>query len=243
MTPSILTVDTVSSAYGDIHVLEDINLAVGQDELVALVGSNGAGKTTLLKTISGLLHPVSGEIKFKGEPIGGLTSDGIVRKGISCVPEGRGLFQGLTVEENLMMGAYVQRNKETIIKTFNLVCEMFPVLRERLHQLAGTFSGGEQQMCAIARALMSSPKLLMVDELSLGLAPTVVEHLAEKILDLRDSGLSILLVEQNVEMSLALADRAYILERGRIVMEGSSSELIDDTDIRKLYFGVELVRT
>lgn len=239
MTAPVLTVEKVSAAYDDIRVLWDISFIVRPDELVALVGSNGAGKTTLLKTISGLLPPMSGEVQFKGEPITGLSPDDIVRKGISYVPEGRGLFQGLTVEENLLMGAYILRNKEAIRKRLDLVCEMFAVLRERFHQLAGTLSGGEQQMCAIARSLMCTPKLLMVDELSLGLGPTVIERLAEKLLELKENGLSIVLVEQNVEMAFELADRAYIIERGRIVMEGPASELINNPGIRGLYFGVE----
>jgi branched-chain amino acid transport system ATP-binding protein len=236
----MLEIRDLEAGYGQIQVLWNVNISVGEGEIVAMVGSNGAGKTTLLKTIAGLIRPRGGEITLNGEPVTRLTPDVRVKLGISLVPEGRQLFSGMTVEQNLMMGAYSRDNpKNEIARDLDRVFDLFPALRERSTQLAGTLSGGEQQMCAIGRALMADPKVLLIDELSLGLAPVIVDKL---VLTLREintrQGLTVFLVEQDVEAALRLASRGYVLETGSITMHGDSKDLLDDERIKKSYLGI-----
>ena len=222
-------------AYEDLQVLWDVSFDVKDGEIVAIIGSNGAGKTTLLNTIIGILKPLSGELYFKGERIDGLPSNEIVRRGISLVPEGRHLFPDLTVYENLYMGGYTLKDEEIFKDRLEFIYSLFPILKERNQQKAGTLSGGEQQMLAIGRALVSSPEMLMFDEPSLGLAPMLVVEVFRVIEQLRDEGITILLVEQNVKKSLEIADRGYVLENGRILFEGSGRELLEDERVKKAY--------
>jgi branched-chain amino acid transport system ATP-binding protein len=230
----MLEVRGLNAGYGSVEVLWDVDLEVKEGEIVALVGSNGAGKTTLLRAISGLVRPTAGKLSFDGEPIGGLAPERIVARGIAHVPEGRHLFQGLTVRENLMAGAYSRRNGKDVDE----VVELFPRLGERMSQLAGSMSGGEQQMCAIARGLMSRPKLLMIDELSLGLAPKLVDDILDQLGAVAEGGTALLLVEQDVDAALRIAARGYVLETGRIVAGGPSSELSEDPRVREAYLGI-----
>src|SRR5215204_3290358 len=230
----MLEVSGLSAGYGSVEVLWDVDLEVGEDEIVALVGSNGAGKTTLLRAISGLIRPTAGEVRFAGDPMAGLPPEQIVTHGIAHVPEGRHLFQGLTVRENLIAGAYARRNGADVDE----VVELFPRLGERMSQLAGSMSGGEQQMCAIARGLMSRPKLLMIDELSLGLAPKLVDEIIDRLVAVAEQGTSLLVVEQDVDAALRIAQRGYVLETGRIAGSGSSEELLEDPRVREAYLGV-----
>jgi branched-chain amino acid transport system ATP-binding protein len=232
----MLEIHELGAGYGRVQVLWAVSLTVGEGEIVSLVGSNGAGKTTLLRAASGLLSPVEGKITFKGREIGGLPPEQIVRRGIAHVPEGRRLFAGLTVEENLRIGAYARDGGEG--EDLERVASLFPRLAERMNQVAGSLSGGEQQMCAIARGLMSGPELLMVDELSLGLAPNLVDQLLERLTEIRDAGTSILLVEQDVEAALRIAARSYVIETGQIVASGSGDELLADDRVREAYLGV-----
>jgi len=234
----MLEVKDLNVGYGDVQVLWDVNLEVGEGEVVALVGSNGAGKTTLLYTISGLLHPMSGSIKFMGREIAGMPSEQIVDLGITQVPQGRRLFAGMTVKENIMMGAYHRKDKEQIKRDFQFVLDLFPRMAERLNQPAGSLSGGEQQMCAVARGLMAAPKLLMIDELSLGLAPIIVETIYEAVNQVIMRGTTVLIVEQDVLLALEQADRAYVLDVGHIRMSGPAKELMDDPTIKEAYMGV-----
>lgn len=234
----MLEVKDLNVGYGDVQVLWDVNLEVGEGEVVALVGSNGAGKTTLLYTISGLLHPMSGGIKFMGKEIAGLPSEQIVDLGITQVPQGRRLFAGMTVKENIMMGAYHRKDKEQIKRDFQFVLDLFPRMAERLNQPAGSLSGGEQQMCAVARGLMAAPKLLMIDELSLGLAPIIVETIYEAVNQVIMRGTTVLIVEQDVLLALEQADRAYVLDVGHIRMSGPAKELMDNPTIKEAYMGV-----
>jgi len=213
-------------------------LAVNDKEIVALVGSNGAGKTTLLNTISGLLHPASGSIEFLGTRIDGLRSHAIVDLGMSHIPEGRKLFPDMSVRENLEMGAYTKRAWKQKGKTLDKVYQLFPILRARQGQLASTLSGGEQQMVAMGRGLMSQPKLCIVDEPSSGLAPLIVDEIFGIIQGLRDQDIAIFLIEQNVQQTLEIADRAYVLENGRVILEGESKELLKEELIRKAYLGL-----
>ena len=222
-------------AYEDLQVLWDVSFDVKDGEIVAIIGSNGAGKTTLLNTIIGILKPLSGELYFKGERIDGLPSNEIVRRGISLVPEGRHLFPDLTVYENLYIGGYTLKDEEIFKDRLEFIYSLFPILKERSKQKAGTLSGGEQQMLAIGRALVSSPEMLMFDEPSLGLAPMLVVEVFRVIEQLRDEGITILLVEQNVKKSLEVADRGYVLENGRILFEGSGRELLEDERVKKAY--------
>jgi branched-chain amino acid transport system ATP-binding protein len=233
----VLEVRALDAGYGQVQVLWDIGLRVGEREIVALVGPNGAGKTTLLHAISGLLRPKGGSVRWDGGDLAGMPPERIVRLGIAHVPEGRHLFAGLTVEENLLVGAYHRRDRR-VRKDLDWVVELFPRLGERLGQVAGRLSGGEQQMCAIARGLMSRPRLVMIDELSLGLAPNLVEALLDRLREIAGTGMSVLLVEQDVEAALALAARGYVLETGRIVAEGESEALRTDPRIRRAYLGV-----
>jgi branched-chain amino acid transport system ATP-binding protein len=234
----MLELSNINVFYGKSQALWDVSLRVDEGEIVALVGANGAGKTTLLNTVCGVLHPASGSVEFLGQQIDGLAPHSIVELGISCVPEGRKLFTQMSVAENLEMGAYSVEAWQCREDTLRQVCEMFPALEERQGQLARTLSGGEQQMVAMGRGLMSKPKLCMFDEPSYGLAPLLVKEIFRIIQGLRDQGVTILLVEQNVRQSLEIADRAYVLENGRIVLEGSCEELLQKDLIKKAYLGL-----
>ena len=233
----MLTLDNVSVNYGAIEALTGISMRVETGEVVTLIGANGAGKTTTLRTITGLLSPRAGKITFEGEDISGRATHKLVAKGISMSPEGRGVFANLSVRENLQMGAYLKKDKRAIAADMERAFVMFPRLQERESQKAGTLSGGEQQMLAIGRALMSQPRLLLLDEPSLGLAPLVVHTIFEAIDEIKSKGTTILLVEQNAHAALKHSDRAYVLETGRIVMEGSSKELAADPRIKEAYLG------
>ncbi len=235
----ILKVSNLETGYGSIQVLWGINIEVNQGSLVALVGANGVGKTTFMKTLIGVLKPWNGSISFMGKDITHLESEDRVKMGISLVPEGRQLFYGMTVEENLKMGAYVRDPKEDISKDLDFVYSLFDRLKERRKQLAGTLSGGEQQMCAIGRALMANPKLLLIDELSLGLAPVIVDRLIDIISRIRkERNTTILLVEQDVEVALGIADIGYVIETGKITKWGPAKELLEDDYIKKAYLGM-----
>ncbi|NLM84197.1 MAG: ABC transporter ATP-binding protein [Clostridiales bacterium] len=231
----MLTVKDIHVYYGPIHAIKGVSFEVNDGEIVALIGANGAGKSTILKTVSGLLHPKTGSIEFNGEDITKVEPHRIVKKGLAHVPEGRRIFLRMTVMENLEMGAFTQKSvrEEDLERIF----ERFPRLKERRKQIAGTLSGGEQQMLAIGRALMSHPKLLMLDEPSMGLAPILVEQIFEIIKELNDSGTTILLVEQNAGMALEIADRAYVLETGNITLSGTGAELMCSEEVRKAYLG------
>ena len=233
----MLTLENISVGYGAIRALKGVSMRVEQGEVVTLIGANGAGKTTTLRTITGLLEPTEGRILFEGQEISGRPTHQLVARGISMSPEGRGVFANLTVRENLQMGAYLKKNKAEIAKDLERGFRMFPRLKERESQKAGTLSGGEQQMLAMARALMSRPRLLLLDEPSLGLAPLVVHTIFEAIDEIRGEGTTILLVEQNAHAALKHSDRAYVLETGRIVMEGPSKELAADPRIKEAYLG------
>ncbi len=233
----MLKLENVSVNYGAIEALTGISMHVEKGEVVTLIGANGAGKTTTLRTITGLLQPRAGSINFEGEEIGGRPTHRLVARGISMSPEGRGVFANLSVRENLQMGAYLRKDKKEIASDMERAFRMFPRLKEREAQKAGTLSGGEQQMLAIGRALMSRPSLLLLDEPSLGLAPLVVHTIFESIDEISNEGTTILLVEQNAHAALKHSDRAYVLETGRIVMEGPSSELAADPRIKEAYLG------
>ncbi|MGH2605626.1 MAG: ABC transporter ATP-binding protein [Anaerolineales bacterium] len=227
----------VHAQYGAILALRDVSLEVRTGELVALIGANGAGKSTVLSAIAGVVEPVGGEITFEGKSLIGLAPEQIARRGIAMVPEGRGIFPSLTVEENLRLGAYVRNNSSEYKRDVEEISRRFPILGERLHQAGGTLSGGEQQQLAIARALMSHPKLLMLDEPSLGLAPALVDQVFDLIDGLHRSGATILLVEQNVDRTLEIVDRAYLLNTGRIETEGDAGQLRRRVDIASVYMG------
>ncbi len=224
--------------YGRVHALKSVSIHINEGELVTLVGANGAGKSTTLKTISGMLHPKNGRITFCGEDIGTKSMEQIVRLGIAQCPEGRKIFPDLTVAENLRMGAYTRKDKVEMKKDFDEVFEIFPILNERKQQSGGSLSGGEQQMLAIGRAMMSRPRLIMFDEPSLGLAPLLVDKMADVISLLHSRGTTILLVEQNAEMALHLADRAYVLETGKVVLEGDSKSVLRNEHVRSAYLGI-----
>ena len=232
----MLEIEDLHVFYGEIRALEGVGLRVSRGEIVTLLGNNGAGKTTTLKTISGLLVPRKGRVVLEGQPLSGLPAHDVVRRGIAHVPEGRRIFNRLTVRENLMMGAY-PRNDHRIAADLDRAYSLFPVLRERVSQVAGTLSGGEQQMLAIGRALMANPRLLLLDEPSMGLSPVMVERIFETILDINRQGTTILLVEQNAAMALAIAHRGYVLETGHIVLSGAAAELADNADVRRAYLG------
>jgi branched-chain amino acid transport system ATP-binding protein len=233
----VLEIRGLGAGYGEVEVLWDVDLDVKDEEIVALVGSNGAGKTTILRAVSGMLAPSAGHIRWQESEIGGRAPEQIVVTGIAHVPEGRRLFAGLSVKENLLIGAYHRRDSG-IDADLDRVVQYFPRLGERLGQIAGRLSGGEQQMCAIGRGLMARPRLIMIDELSLGLAPKIVDELLERMAEVRASGTSILLVEQDVDAALHAAARAYVLETGRIVAEGTSEELLEDPRVKEAYLGV-----
>jgi branched-chain amino acid transport system ATP-binding protein len=234
----MLEVKNIGTFYDKAQALWDVSLRVNKEEIVALIGSNGAGKTTLLNTISGLLRPASGSVEFLGERIDGLAPHSIVELGISHIPEGRRLFTDMTVRENLEMGAYTNRAWKEEEATLDQVYLIFPILKERERQLARTLSGGEQQMLAMGRGLMSRPKLCMFDEPSYGLAPRLVLEVFQVIKSLREQGITILLVEQNVRRTLEIADRAYVLENGRVVLEGGCDECLQSDHVRKAYLGL-----
>ncbi|QIB32551.1 ABC transporter ATP-binding protein [Ancylobacter pratisalsi] len=238
MAEPLLSLEGVTAGYGQIQVLWGMDLVVYPGEVVALVGSNGAGKSTLLRTISGLLRPNSGSIRFDGANIGGERPDIALKAGIAHVPEGRRLFRGLTVRDNLMLGAYLRADKSEIARDLEWVFELFPILRERQRQDATTLSGGEQQMCAVGRGIMSRPRLLMIDELSLGLSPRMVEHLGEALIALNKAGQTILLVEQDVMTAFDLSHRAYIIENGRVARGGISAELAKDPTVSEAYLSI-----
>lgn len=233
----MLTLENVSVNYGAIKALTGVSLHVEKGEVVTLIGANGAGKSTTLRTITGLLEPAEGRVVYEGEDISGRATHKLVARGISMSPEGRGVFANLTVRENLQMGAYLQKNKSQIASDMEHAFHLFPRLKERESQNAGTLSGGEQQMLAMGRALMSRPRLLLLDEPSLGLAPLVVHTIFQAIEEIRGKGTTILLVEQNANAALKHSDRAYVLETGQIVMEGPSSDLAADPRIKEAYLG------
>jgi branched-chain amino acid transport system ATP-binding protein len=235
----VLNVDGIDVYYGDIQVLHSVSLDVNQGEIVAVVGANGAGKSTLLKTISGVLKPKRGTITFNGERTSGMSSDRIVGKGIVQVPEGRLLFPGMTVRENLEMGGYLIDSAASLILRLGRVFELFPVLKERSRQIAGTLSGGEQQMLAIGRALMSLPKLIMFDEPSLGLAPKLVATIFELVVRINlELGATALLVEQNVAHSCEISRRGFVIENGEVVLEGDGKSLLNNEHVKKAYLGL-----
>ncbi len=232
-----LLVKKLSVNYGKIEALREVSLQIEEGEIVALIGANGAGKTTLLRTLSGLAAPRSGRIDYLGREITRLASDRRVREGIAQVPEGRGLFSVLSVEDNLLLGAYTRKDRDAIARDLREVYRRFPILEEKRRQYAGTLSGGQQQMVAVGRALMSRPKLLLLDEPGMGLAPVIVDEIFSTLSRLRDEGTTIFLVEQNAHLALGFADRAYVLENGRIVREGPSRELLDDESVKEAYLG------
>ncbi len=232
----MLKVDNINVYYGAIHAVKDISFEVSEGEIVSLIGANGAGKSTILKTISGILRSKTGSITFMGEQIGSVEAFKLTRKGLSHVPEGRRIFQQLTVEENLQMGAYTVSSAEEKDLLENVYVR-FPRLLERRRQIAGTLSGGEQQMLAIGRALMSKPKLIMMDEPSMGLAPVLVQQIFSIIKELNEAGTTILLVEQNARMALSIANRGYVLETGKVVLQAPAADLLQNDDVRKAYLG------
>ena len=233
----MLVLNKIDAHYGKIRVLKEISLSVNEGEIVTLIGANGAGKTTILKVISGILRPSSGAATFLGKRIDQMTSKEIVRSGICRVPEGRHVFPRMTVLENLQLGAYLQHDKTEISQNLAEIYEHFPILRDRKNQLAGTLSGGEQQMLAIGRGLMARPKLLLLDEPSLGLAPLMVLEIARILIDVYKKGTTILLIEQNARMALNLSHRAYVLETGQVTLEGSAKDLMNQDHVKKAYLG------
>lgn len=236
---ALLEVEDVHTYYGNIHALKGISITVEEGEIVTLIGSNGAGKSTTLKTISGLLHPRQGHIRLRGEYLDRAAPHEIVAKGVVQVPEGRRVFASLTVTENLEMGAYTRRDKQGIAESIERVFTMFPRLKERRSQVAGTLSGGEQQMLATGRALMAQPKVLLMDEPSMGLAPVLVELIFETIQDINHHGTTVLLVEQNATMALQIAHRGYVLQTGEIILSDSAENLRQDPTVQKAYLGID----
>lgn len=232
---NILEISNLSVAYGGIQAVKDISFAVPKGKIITLIGANGAGKSSTLRAIVGLEKPAQGSIRFQGEELSGLSTDAIVEKGITLVPEGRRVFPNLTVQENLKIGAYMR--KDDLTADIDWVCQLFPRLKERSWQKAGTLSGGEQQMLAIGRALMSKPSVIMMDEPSLGLAPIIVQGVFDIISEINKQGVTILLVEQNANMALKAADLAYVMETGTITMEGSGAELLENDQIKAAYLG------
>ena len=237
MAEPLLKVDNLNTYYGKIHALKGISIEVNDGEIVTLIGANGAGKSTTLKTISGQLSPKEGTIVYNGEAIQGKPTHVVTAKGVIQVPEGRRIFPRMTVKENLEMGAFLRKDKDEIAADLDRVFELFPRMKERIAQKGGTLSGGEQQMLAMGRGIMSSPKLLMLDEPSMGLAPVVVELIFETIGKLHAAGIPILLVEQNAHMALSIADRGYVLETGAIKLQGTGTDLLNNEAVRKAYLG------
>ncbi|GAB6639264.1 ABC transporter ATP-binding protein [Streptococcus uberis] len=234
---AMLTVENLSINYGAIEAVKEISFRVEEGEVVTLIGANGAGKTSILRTISGLVRPKSGRISFLGEDIHKSQARKIVAKGLSQVPEGRHVFAGLTVMENLEMGAFLKKDKADNQKTLKMIFDRFPRLEERKHQDAATLSGGEQQMLAMGRALMSKPKLLLLDEPSMGLAPIFIQEIFDIIQEIQKQGMTVLLIEQNANKALSIADRAYVLETGKVVLSGKGSELLASDQVKKAYLG------
>lgn len=237
MAEIMLKIDNIHVYYGAIHALKGVSLEVHKGEIVTLIGANGAGKSTTLRTVSGLLAPKSGAVSFLGENIAGTPAHEIVKRGISQVPEGRRIFAEMSVQENLEMGAFTRKDKAGVAQDFEIVYNRFPRLKERRKQQAGTLSGGEQQMLAMGRALMSRPKLLLLDEPSMGLAPLLIREIFSIIEDINREGTTVLLVEQNANMALSIAHRAYVMETGRITLQGAAKELAASEDVRKAYLG------
>ena len=237
MADALLELSNVDVHYGAIHALRGVSVRVGQGEIVTLIGANGAGKTTTLRAVSGMLKPSAGQIRYGGAEIGGLKPHKLVARGLCHAPEGRGIFPNLTIVENLKLGAFLRRDTGEIAKDLEHGFTLFPRLRERASQMAGTLSGGEQQMLAIARALMARPKLLLLDEPSLGLAPQVVETIFSIIQEINKAGVTILLVEQNAHLALGIANQGYVLETGSVVQTGTGAELLKSPEIRKAYLG------
>ncbi len=236
MSDSLLKVEDINVFYGSIHAIKGISFEVNEGEIVTLIGANGAGKSTSLNTVAGLLKPRTGKISFCGKNIAGVPAHRIIREGMALCPEGRRIFLQLSVKENLEMGAYTRRDSE-VGPSLEMVYDLFPRLKERYKQVAGTLSGGEQQMLAMGRALMSKPRLMMLDEPSMGLAPILVDQIFDIIKNLHEAGTTILLVEQNARKALAIADRAYVLETGRIVNSGTGAELLNDDSVKRAYLG------
>ena len=234
----MLKVEHLNAGYGDLQVLWDIQLDIQAGEVVALIGSNGAGKSTLLWVLSGLLKPRSGVIWFEGENLAGQPPDRIVARGLTQVPQGRRLFAGLTVQENLLQGAYLRSDQAGIADDLDFVLALFPRMKERLKQAAGSLSGGEQQMCAVGRGLMARPKLLMVDEVSLGLAPIVVESIYAALGQVRARGMTVLIVEQDVQAALEQADRGYVLDVGHVILSGAARDLLANPKVKEAYLGL-----
>lgn len=234
----MLQVSSLKAGYDGVPVISEVDFIVEQGEIVSIVGSNGAGKTTLLRAISGLIRPMEGEVEFLGKPVHARQAHEITTLGIAHIPEGRRLFPKMNVEDNLLLGAHIIRDQTEIAKTLEEVYDIFPVLRSRRSQKSETLSGGEQQMLAVGRGLMSKPKLIMVDEVSLGLMPTMVDRVLQVLREIRDRGVTVLMVEQKVEKALAMADRAYVLKTGRIAMSGTGHELLESPDIRRAYLGL-----
>lgn len=233
----MLKVNNIDVYYGNIHALKDVSLEVIEGEIVTLIGANGAGKSTLLKTLSGLLKPKKGEVLYQTQQIGGKAAQTIVKNGISHVPEGRRVFSTMSVEENLELGAYLRNDRPAIKEDMAKVYELFPILGERRKQPSGTLSGGEQQMLAMGRALMAKPKLLLLDEPSMGLAPLIVKQIFEIIKMVNEQGTTVLLVEQNANMALSVANRAYVIETGKIVLSGTAKELQESEQVKAAYLG------
>lgn len=233
----MLKLDSISARYGNIYALKGVSLIVNEGEIVTIIGANGAGKSTTLNTISGIVRAVSGSIFFNGKDISSLPTEKIVESGLIQVPEGREIFPQLTVYDNLMLGAYLRKDKDNIKKDLDYVVSLFPRLEERFSQLGGTLSGGEQQMLAIGRALMSKPKLLLMDEPSLGLSPIFVQNIFKVIKEINKAGTSVLLVEQNAHMALSIAKRAYVMETGKIIMEDETSYLLNNDKVKAAYLG------
>lgn len=234
---AMLEVKDLAVNYGVINAVKGVSFEINEGEIVSLIGANGAGKTTILKTISGLLKPVGGTITYEGQPIQKQRAPKIVAAGISQVPEGRHIFPGMSVKENLQMGAFLQNNHQDIVAGFDAVYERFPVLKERINQDAATLSGGEQQMLAMGRALMSKPKLLLLDEPSMGLAPIFINEIFEIVKAIKEQGTTVLLIEQNAKKALSIADRGYVLASGEVKMSGTGQELLANQDVQRAYLG------
>lgn len=238
MSGALLQISDISCYYGAMRAVEGVSIDVAEGEIVAIIGANGSGKSTVMKSVAGLVRPRNGGIKFGGEEITGTPANKIIYKGISYVPEGRRLFANLSVRENLELGAFREKDRRVIDERIEQVFALFPILRERADQTAQTMSGGEQQMCAIARGLMSGPKLLMLDELSLGLMPSLVEKVLESVVEINKNGVTILLVEQMVQEALEIAARGYVIQVGRVVRQGTSEELLASDEVRRAYMGM-----
>ncbi|MBR4400257.1 MAG: ABC transporter ATP-binding protein [Synergistes sp.] len=235
---ALLEVRDIHCSYDHVPVIHGVSLEVNSGEIVAILGANGAGKSTTMRTIAGLMHPTEGSVVFDGKDITKMPASSSIKQGLSYVPEGRRLFAKLTVRENLELGAFTNADKNSVQERLEEMFELFPILKDRAGQTAETMSGGEQQMCAIARGLMSRPKLIMLDELSLGLQPSLVEKVFETVAEIRKRGVTILLVEQMVQEALEIADRGYVLQTGRVVYSGTAKELLDSEEVRKAYMGM-----